>query len=64
VQVQQLHTFRKRGRHDITTGLVLNYDTVQARTRLTGSIHSGPGRAYKAVVDLDSLAVRPQPSSV
>ena len=59
LQVKQQRTFSQAGRHDVATSLVLDHDTLKARTRLTGSIHSGPDSAYKAVVHLDSLTVRP-----
>ncbi len=60
--MKQQHIFRQRGSHDVAAGLVMSYNTIQARTQLTGAIHSGPGRAYKTVVHLDSLKVRRQPS--
>ena len=62
VQVTQQRTFSQPGRDDVATSLVLDHNTLLARTRLTGAIYGGPDRAYKAVVHLDSLTVRLQVS--
>ncbi len=59
-QVKRQHTFREQGRHDIATSLVLNHKPAQARMQLTGMIHGGPDRAFKAVLLHDSLLVRSQ----
>ena len=56
--MRQQRIFRRRGRHDITTSLLVDHSTVPRETRLTGAVYSGPGRAYKAVVHLDGLRVR------
>ena len=58
LQVKQQRTFSQPGRNDFATSLVLDHNTLLARTRLTGSVYGGPDRAYKAVVHLDSLTVR------
>ncbi len=58
--MKQQRTFSRPGRDDIATSLVLDHNTLLARTRLTAAVHGGPDRAYKAVVHLDSLTVRLQ----
>ena len=56
-QVKHLRTLSQPGRHDIDTALVLEHNTLLARTRLNGALYSGPDRAYKAVVNLDTVTV-------
>ena len=58
LQVKQQRIFSQPGRDDVATLLVLDHNTLLARTRLTAAVHGGPDRAYKAVVHLDSLTVR------
>ena len=56
-QLKQHRTFSQRGKHDVDTAFVVERNTLMARTRLNGAIYSGPDRAYKAVVNLDTVTV-------
>jgi hypothetical protein len=58
LQVKQQRTFSQPGRHDINAAFLVEHNTLLARTRLNGTMYSGPDRAYKAVVNLDTFTVR------